>query len=538
MRLRLIAGVAVATLIGIGRPGTAPAQTTIRIDGTRLQLRQLDRQLRQLAAATPRIAGAVTSTALAAAAQAAQLGRLGSLSALEALGSLGSSSPLRHGSRTIDDRDPVPPQAWIQGDPADSLYREGRSALRRSNYSRAAYLFSQIHQRHPRSTYTPDAYYWEALALYRTGTEESLTRARSALNRQKSSYPDARTRDDAADLMGRVNAELAKRGDETATQEVIERADEAVATPTRPSRPTASQSGRIRCRDDDDEKVAALNALLQMDEDRALPLLKRVMARRDDGSVCLRRKAVFLISQHSGEESEAMLLAAVRSDPDREVREQAVFWLGQSGGEAAAGALDSILRSSDDEAVQDKAIFALSQNSSPRALQSLRDYAMKAGASIKLREQAIFWLGQSNRGDNVEFLRSIYRTVRERELKDKIIFSISQGGGREAQRWLAEVAGDANEPIDARKSAIFWLSQSGAALPELFTLYDRMADREIREQLIFAYSQRRERGAVDKLVEIARSDPDRELRKKAIFWLGQSKDPRVPQIIEDILSKP
>src|SRR5690606_15549728 len=104
---------------------------------------------------------------------------------------------------------------------------------------------------------------------------------------------------------------------------------------------------------------------------------------------------------------------------------------------------------------------------------------------------------------------------------------------------LTEVAATGSEPIEIRKKAIFWLGQSaGASLNDLFSLYDRMTDREIREQLIFVYSQRRERAAVDKLVEIARNDPDRELRKKALFWLGQSEDPRVARILEDILSKP
>ena len=65
-----------------------------------------------------------------------------------------------------------------------------------------------------------------------------------------------------------------------------------------------------------------------------------------------------------------------------------------------------------------------------------------------------------------------------------------------------------------------------------------MTDRDIREQLIFAYSQRNEKAAVDKLIDIAKTEKDRELRKKALFWLSQSKDPRVAEVLESILSKP
>jgi len=43
------------------------------------------------------------------------------------------------------------------------------------------------------------------------------------------------------------------------------------------------------------DKVAALNALLQMDADRAMPILTKVLERRDACSAGLRRKAVFLV---------------------------------------------------------------------------------------------------------------------------------------------------------------------------------------------------------------------------------------------------
>ena len=62
-----------------------------------------------------------------------------------------------------------------------------------------------------------------------------------------------------------------------------------------------------------------------------------------------------------------------------------------------------------------------------------------------------------------------------------------------------------------------------------------MNDRELKEQLIFVFSQRRESAAVDKLLAIGKSEPDRELRKKAIFWLSQSRDPRVAKFLQDLI---
>ena len=46
-----------------------------------------------------------------------------------------------------------------------------------------------------------------------------------------------------------------------------------------------------------------------------------------------------------------------------------------------------------------------------------------------------------------------------------------------------------------------------------------------------------EANAIDKLMDIASSDPDRDLRKQAIFWLGQSHDPRVQKFLLDLINR-
>ena len=65
-----------------------------------------------------------------------------------------------------------------------------------------------------------------------------------------------------------------------------------------------------------------------------------------------------------------------------------------------------------------------------------------------------------------------------------------------------------------------------------------MPSKEMKEQLIFVYSQRNEKSAVDKMLQIARTETDRDLRKKAIFWLSQSDDPRVAEFLASLLEKP
>ena len=71
---------------------------------------------------------------------------------------------------------------------------------------------------------------------------------------------------------------------------------------------------------------------------------------------------------------------------------------------------------------------------------------------------------------------------------------------------------------------------------ELIAMWDESLDQEMKEQLVFVYSQSDEPAALDKLFEIARTETDPELRENAIFWLGQSDDPRVTQFLEDLIN--
>jgi len=42
---------------------------------------------------------------------------------------------------------------------------------------------------------------------------------------------------------------------------------------------------------------------------------------------------------------------------------------------------------------------------------------------------------------------------------------------------------------------------------------------------------------VAKLIAVARSNRNREVRKQAMFWLGQSIDPRPPDFFEQVLAR-
>jgi HEAT repeats len=120
------------------------------------------------------------------------------------------------------------------------------------------------------------------------------------------------------------------------------------------------------------------------------------------------------------------------------------------------------------------------------------------------------------------------------------IFPLTLIDSVEVWRDLLALARDASRPRETRKQAVFWLGQlaeapATAGLDEL--VGEAALDREVREQAIFALSQRPRDEGVPALVQVVRTNRDPELRRKALFWLGQSGDPRALQLIEELLAK-
>jgi hypothetical protein len=103
---------------------------------------------------------------------------------------------------------------------------------------------------------------------------------------------------------------------------------------------------------------------------------------------------------------------------------------------------------------------------------------------------------------------------------------------------LIKLAKDQQVGMETRRQAVFWLGQAAgkAATRGLDSIArDDRGDLEVRKQAVFALSQRPTDEGVPALIHIARTNPDAELRKSALFWLGQSEDPRALELFEELL---
>src|SRR5688500_12808610 len=369
----------------------------------------------------------------------------------------------------------VPPAPFGQAGPADSLYRLGREAINRGDFRRAADLFAQISARHPRSQYAPDALYWRAFALYREGDEDDLREALRALDTQRTRFPRASTIGDARQLAIRIRGALAQQGDVESAEAV--------------TREAGRNRACVRNDDDSEIRAAAMNALLQMDAEGALPIIRQVLQKRDECSIALREKAAFLLSQKRTADTEALLIDVVRNDPASSVREQAVFWMGQVKTDRAAALLEEIATTSQDTDLREKAIHALHEHGSARATAVIRRLAESGQTPEQVREQAIFWIGQRRSQENADFLRSLFARLgsdeRSEDIRKKVMFSLSQMRGFGNDRWLLGLALDETNSADLRGHALFTAGQAGIPGSDLAQLYDRLSSSQVKEKLIW-----------------------------------------------------
>lgn len=140
-----------------------------------------------------------------------------------------------------------------------------------------------------------------------------------------------------------------------------------------------------------------------------------------------------------------------------------------------------------------------------------------------------------------EYLLSLAEGLTDGDVGEDAVFPATLADSAVVWPQLLRLAKDRSRPTDTRKSATFWLSQAAGdaaaeGLEEI--VYDDLGDREVRESAIFALSQFGDDAGVPILMRIVRTHPDPDIKRKAIFWLGQSDDPRVIELFEELLTRP
>lgn len=148
-------------------------------------------------------------------------------------------------------------------------------------------------------------------------------------------------------------------------------------------------------------------------------------------------------------------------------------------------------------------------------------------------------LGMVGAREAADYFLSLARDAR-RSVGDDAILAAVLADSVTPWRDLFGIARDESVHKGTRSSALFWLSRAAAASVnhrELFAERDgEESDRdEVRNAAIFALSQQPHDEGVPALIRVARSNGSPAARDRALFWLGQSGDPRALDLFAEIL---
>ncbi|MGI9174191.1 MAG: HEAT repeat domain-containing protein [Rhodothermales bacterium] len=266
------------------------------------------------------------------------------------------------------------------------------------------------------------------------------------------------------------------------------------------------------------------------------------------------------------EESLEWLEARYDAGTSTDAREELVAAIGIHGDAAlTVPILRRILTGDDAPDVREQAAFWLGQTDDEGALallmqttrddpsEDVREHAVFAigqmdraaatdslvylaqNGEAEIREQAIFWLGQGDTEEALVLLMRVTRTDPSADVREHAVFSIGQMDREAATDSLIYLAKEGKGEV--REQAIFWLGQEASerATEAIGEVVRDDPDTEVQKKAVFALTQLPEAEGIPLLIDIARTHPKTEVRKQAIFWLGQSEDERAVEVLIDLV---
>ena len=219
----------------------------------------------------------------------------------------------------------------------DRLYEQGQRALDRSQWDQALSDFSQVAGRG--GARADGALYWKAYSLNKLGRRDEAIAAIADLRK---TYAKSRWLDDANAL------EL----------EVKQEAGQNVSPDSQP---------------DEELKLMALNALVNSDPDRALPVLENLL--KGSQPPRLKERALFVLAQSGSSRAQQLLEQVARGNGNPDLQLKAIQYLGISRQQSAAPLLAEVYNSATDTSVKRAVINSLAVQE--RSGKSLVDLARK-----------------------------------------------------------------------------------------------------------------------------------------------------------------
>jgi HEAT repeat protein len=369
----------------------------------------------------------------------------------------------------------------------EERYDEGTELLEEGRFAQAVEAFDAVIAM--KGQRADAALYRKAEALSKMGRRNE---ALAAINTLRRSYPRSNWLKEAAALELEINS---TRG---------------------PVNPDAQA--------DEELKLMAIQSLMNSDEARAIPMLKKILE-SPSNSARVKEKALFVLAQSDSQEAKQLVGAVARGQTHPPLQVKAIEYLAVHGGSANTQMLEQIYRSSTDRrakrAVLQAFIISGSEQSTLAVIREERD--------PELRGQAIHNLGAM--GATAE-LRQLFQSSTSVEDKEKVIEALGITGEVAVLSEIARTPGNNR----VRRRALHGLGISGGseARQALLAVYSSDKDPEVRKAVVEALFIQ---DAARELVQLARKETDPQMRRELVQKLSLMDSKEAQDYMIEILNK-
>ena len=200
-----------------------------------------------------------------------------------------------------------------------------------------------------------------------------------------------------------------------------------------------------------------------------------------------------------------------QAQADEDLKLIAINALAQSDPTQAVPLLEKLLAGTASPRLKSRALYVLAQINTPRAREVVTSIA-KGSSVPELQSRAIQYLGAEGGRESRATLAEIYSSSTDVDVKRRILRAFAQAG--EKDRVLAAAQTEQNPEL--RAEAVRQLGQMGAN-EELWLMYQKDTSVDVKRQILWAMQVS---GNTTRMVEIARTEKDADLRLRAVRNLG------------------
>jgi HEAT repeat protein len=147
----------------------------------------------------------------------------------------------------------------------------------------------------------------------------------------------------------------------------------------------------------------------------------------------------------------------------------------------------------------------------------------------------VYWLGDVNAAQSVEFLKAIATNVTVRDQSESALSTMALHRDAAASTAILELAKSGTPRL--RQRALSWIARraESQAAGIIAQAIDNDPDAEVKKQAVAALNQLPGGEGIPLLIKLARSHTNPVIRKQAMQSLGQSRDPRAIAFFEEVL---